>query len=260
MKERSNRVKTFFWAAVILFSSFLNPARAAVQGQTPEAVLQKANAAYRGGDYAGAASLYESLIQKGRENAGVHYDLGNAYFKQDRIGPAILQYEKAQRLAPRDRDIVANLEYAKGLLEYKIEDKRNWYLRTGEAFLDTFTQEEIGIVTLVVGLIFWFSWIIFLYLRPRESWGWKRKTLWVFTLSCLSLWALKGIHDARVQEAIVMKREAAVRYGPSYKDRVAFKLGEGMKVRVKKRAGEWSRVALSNGETGWMFEEEIGII
>lgn len=82
----------------------------------------------------------------------------------------------------------------------------------------------------------------------------------VLTLGCLSLWMGKGIHDATVQEAIVLKREVAVRYGPSYKDRVAFKLGEGMKVRVKRKGEEWSRVVLLNGETGWMSQEEIAII
>jgi SH3-like domain-containing protein len=68
------------------------------------------------------------------------------------------------------------------------------------------------------------------------------------------------MHDMTVRDAIVLKPQAAVRYGPSYKDQVAFRLAEGMKVRIKKDAEEWSRVGLANGETGWMNQEEMGEI
>ncbi|MEK7243343.1 MAG: tetratricopeptide repeat protein [Thermodesulfobacteriota bacterium] len=58
------------------------------------------------------------------------YNLGNSYFKTKKIGLAILAYERARLLEPRNSDILYNLNYAKGILEYKIEDKRNWYLKT----------------------------------------------------------------------------------------------------------------------------------
>ena len=246
---------SWFFFCFLLFSP-----TARAEAKSPLIIFQDANAEYHGGDYAQAASLYESLIAKGTRNASVYYNLANAYFKQGRLGSAIFYYEKARRLAPRDRDISINLGYVKGLLEYRIEDKRNWYVKTAEALLASFTPIEIGIVSLGWGLFFWLIWAFYLYFRTESSWGWRRKTLLVFTLGCVSLWFLKAMHDVSVQEAIVLKPQAAVRYGPSYKDQVALRLGEGLKVRVKKRAGDWSRVVLTNGETGWIFQEEIGVI
>ena len=242
------------------FFLLLFPLTGRSETKSPLTIFQKASAAYRGGDYAQASSLYESLMGRGIRNANIYYNLANAYFKQNHLGPAILYYEKAKRLDPRDRDISTNLGFVKGLLEYRIGDKRNWYAKTGERILAGFTLVEMGIVSLGFGLFFWLSWAFCLYLRPESGWEWRRKTLLVFTVGFFTLWFLKGWHDVAVQEAIVLKPQAAVRYGPSYKDQVALRLGEGLKVRVKKRAGEWSRVILTNGETGWMFQEEIGVI
>lgn len=245
--------------AVVIFV-FTAPARALAEVNNPLDIFQKANTAYREGDFTRAANLYESLVQQGSKNAVVFYNLGNTYFKRGQLGQAILYYEKAKRLAPRDKDAVANLEYANGLLEYRIEDKRNWYWKMLETLLDSFTRQEIAIIGLSLGLVFWLTGAIFLFIRPNESWGWKRRTLFALVLICLSMWTLKAFNETASQEAVVLKNQASMRYGPSYKDRVAFRLAEGMKVRVKKKSGEWSRVILANGETGWMLQEEIGII
>lgn len=233
---------------------------AGAETRNPAFLFEKANASYRGGDYIEAVSRYEDLVRQGKGNAEVYYNLGNSHFKQKQIGPAILNYERAKRLSPRDRDIRANLDYVKGLVEYRIEDKRNWYLRALDIVLESFTAREAGIASLALGVLFWLSWAYSLYFRSHSVWGWRRKTLLVLTLCLFGLWILKGTREAIIQEAIVFKDQATVRYGPSYKDKVAFKLGEGMKVRLKQKTGDWSRVVLMNGETGWMIREELGVI
>ena len=256
--SRSNPIKTIFFSSVFLFFSLA--CLAATPPEDPVSLFRQANAAYRGGDYAKAASLYENLIAQGKANAALYYNLGNTYFKQGRVGPALVQYERAKKMAPRDHDIRANLTYTKGLLEYRVEDKRNWYMKAWDAALSAFTQKEVGILSFALGLLFWLSWALSLYFRPETSWGWKRKTLLVLTVVAFSFWSLKEFHDLRVKEAIVLKPQAAVRYGPSYKDQVALRLGEGIKVRVAQQEGDWSRIVLVSGDTGWIPQEEIGMI
>ena len=79
-------------------------------------------------------------------------------------------------------------------------------------------------------------------------------------MTCLSLTLSKSIYEVSLKEAVALKPQSVVRYGPSYKDQVAFKLGEGVKVRMMKRTEDWSRLVLLNGETGWIRNEEIGLI
>ena len=233
----------------------------AAETRTPAMIFQEANAAYRSGDYAKAARLFESLAAKdGRNNGNVFYNLGNACFKQKQVGRAILYYEKARRLHPRDRDLAANLAFVRKLLEYRVEDKRNWYLRGAESLLNFFTHREIGIMSLAGGLLFWLSWAFALYFRPGPHWGWRRKTVLFLAAFSVLLWMAKGVYDATVKEAVTLEPETVVRYGPSPKDQLAFRLGEGIKVRVKRKNDEWGQVALPNGEAGWVSLDEIGLI
>ena len=71
--------------------------------------FKAANALYDAGKFAEAAAAYEKIEPK---TAHVFYNLGNALFREDKLGSAILNYERARQLAPRDPDILANLKFA----------------------------------------------------------------------------------------------------------------------------------------------------
>ena len=62
------------------------------QAFTPEMAAQ----AYRDQDYKRSIELYEALIQAElddhRESAQLYYNLGNAYFRDNQLGKAILNY------------------------------------------------------------------------------------------------------------------------------------------------------------------------
>ena len=71
--------------------------------------FKAANQLYDAGKFAEAAAAYEKIEPK---TAHVYYNLGNAWFRQGKLGLAVLNYERARRLAPRDPDILANLKFA----------------------------------------------------------------------------------------------------------------------------------------------------
>ena len=76
---------------------------------SPSDDFRAANQLYDAGKFAEAAAAYEKIEPK---TAHVYYNLGNAWFRQGKLGEAILNYERARRLAPRDPDILANLKFA----------------------------------------------------------------------------------------------------------------------------------------------------
>src|SRR5688500_8636546 len=82
--------------------------------QCVAADFESANRLYEKGDYAGAAAGYQSVVQSGKASAEVYFNLGNAHFKNGQIGKAIASYRRAQELTPRDPDIRANLNFARG--------------------------------------------------------------------------------------------------------------------------------------------------
>ena len=77
-----------------------------------ESIWSEANEAYKAGSYEKSVALYESLIEEGVETGKLHFNLGNAYFKTNELGRAILHYHKARRFLPGDEDLEANLRLA----------------------------------------------------------------------------------------------------------------------------------------------------
>src|SRR5277367_2694387 len=70
--------------------------------------FKAANQLYDAGKFTEAAAAYEKIEPK---TAHVYYNLGNAWFRQNKLGLAVLNYARARQLAPRDPDILANLKF-----------------------------------------------------------------------------------------------------------------------------------------------------
>ncbi len=57
------------------------------------------------------------------DSGSVYYNLGNACFKQKKLGEAIYYWEKAQQKLPADRDLRENLELANLMIVDRIETR-----------------------------------------------------------------------------------------------------------------------------------------
>ena len=239
---------------VLLTAPFLLPL---AHAQDADGKFKDANTSYRTGDFEKAAKLYRELTLEHPKAAVFFYDLGNAYVKLGKLSEAILAYEKALRLSPRDKDARHNLSYAHGLLEYRVEDNRNWYLKAADAVLSRYTQREINFGALAVVFIFLMSGMLFFIFRQNVFWDSGRKFLIVFVILFAGVAFWKHVQTDMISDAIVMEKECEVRYGPSEHDQVAFRVGEGIKASIMDRREDWSRVLLTNGESGWIRNSAI---
>ena len=105
------------------------PAQQEVTATDHNTLWDSANAAYNEGNYSKAVELYEAILADGEHSAKLYYNLGNAYYKQEKLGKAILNYTRALRLAPADEDIRHNLEYATEATKDNIEEIPEMYLK-----------------------------------------------------------------------------------------------------------------------------------
>lgn len=83
--------------------------------------FEQANDHYNEGQYEEAVALYLRILESDRHSAALYYNLGNAYYKLNRIAPSIYYYEKALLLAPDDEDIRNNLLFAQKMTIDAIE-------------------------------------------------------------------------------------------------------------------------------------------
>lgn len=217
----------------------------------------QANQLYRAEKYDKAQALYAALSERYPSETVFHFDLGNASFRLGKKGAAILAYEKAICLSPRHRDARNNLKYVLSQLEYRMEDKRSWYVSTGEAWLGWVSESEVNVLALLACFLFLGSWAFAVWRKPDAIGGWGQKTALILFLAALGIFLVKRVEARMIRAAIVMAPKAEVRFGPSDGDRVAFRLGEGLKVYVVDHREGWSRVLLVNGEEGWMKDAQI---
>ncbi|HAT72255.1 MAG TPA: hypothetical protein DCS63_05515 [Elusimicrobia bacterium] len=90
----------------------LTLALAAAASAYDRSELAEFNDLYKNGRYEEALEGYKSALAQAPENPWAHYNAGNALFRLNRLGPAVLNYSRAFALNPRSADIRANLDYA----------------------------------------------------------------------------------------------------------------------------------------------------
>ncbi len=87
--------------------------------------LREAVRLYDDGDYEAAAAVWRTLLEEeaaGLDRAVLHYNLGNAEFRNGRLGRAMLHWERTLLLRPGDDDALANLALARELLGRRLTE------------------------------------------------------------------------------------------------------------------------------------------
>ena len=74
--------------------------------------MSAANALVESGHTAEAVQISQ-LVTQGVRDGALFYNLGNAYYQQGDLGRAIVSYEQAAQLTPRDTDVRQNLAQAR---------------------------------------------------------------------------------------------------------------------------------------------------
>lgn len=211
--------------------------------------------AYDAGDFEKAAELYETVLASGLDAAVVHYNLGNARFKQGRLGPAIASYLRATRIDPRDPKIRTNLRRARAQIEdvdLSGEDLPP-VLRPFQWGYAYFSTNEW--LTLALGF-----WILLGGLRILHQWrplrpSSERPVSGALLTLALAAFLIGGLHyyrDFVVQRGVVVAEEVDVRSGPGSGYNLVFRVHEGLPVRVAEDRGDWLRIDLGGELVGWV--------
>ena len=229
-----------------------------------QSMKAEADSAYINKEYAKAVEIYEALLQEG-ESGEVYYNLGNAYFKQDELGRAILNYERALLLQPGNADISANLDIARA----KTVDKVN---PNPEVFFVAWTRALINMLTVDTwgywGIGFFLCMLVALAVYFFTKRVQVRKIGFFIALILLILCIIANLFaleqkdkiDHR-KDAIVLSPSVTVRSTPSDEGTSLFVIHEGRKVSIKDNSmKDWKEITLEDGKVGWIPMSAIEII
>jgi len=239
-----SRVGVVVLALVLQF-----PFSATFAALDPSASFEKANRLYEQRDYAQAAAAYEELLKAGYTSPALQFNLGNAFFKAGRLGKAIAAYRRAQATAPRDPDILANLQFAREQSRGPRVKTPLWRAVLLRLSLSEWTIAASAGLWAVLGLLTLFQ------IKPslRQSLRGTTITLGALTLlACLCL-ALAWSSASSNRIAVVITPQTEVRHGPLKESQPAFTAYDGAELEILDRKDEWLQVTAGPARTGWIL-------
>jgi tetratricopeptide (TPR) repeat protein len=222
------------------------------------ATMSDATAAFDAGRVDEARQIYGTLLEQEHDNASLLYNLGNcAYLKGD-MGQAIAYYERARRLAPRDSDIVENLNFVRGQLSRSAVGNAETPVELIITLRDKLRPDEWLLLAAVAWLA---TWLIAGVLRLRKTR--IHPSLGILLLVCAAALASAYFQQRDTYgagQAVVIEDEAQLYDLPNNLDAPAKQtLKEGDYVSIAERRTDWSRVRIDDAE-GWMPNSTLGVV
>ncbi len=258
-----NIVKKFIIAGALfafIICRQLSPVLAAdAPGLDTSSMFYKANENYNAGKYQKAAELYEAVLSK-KQNGYLYYNLGNAYFKLNKPGLALLNYRRAQKLIPRFEDLLSNIKYARQETKDKIENKGySQIIKRIFFWYYLFNEKELLLILLVVNLMFFLLAGTYIYLKT-DFLKWLLIMLGILYFSSGATVLTRIYQEKNCPEGVVTSAEVTARSGYGINNVILFKLHEGTEFMIKDTKGDWLKIQLADGKKGWIKNSGADII
>ena len=219
--------------------------------------FEAANKLYEEGKFAEAVGAYGKLMDAGKVSAAIYFNRGNAFFRLGQIGRAIVAYHQAERLAPGDRELRANLQIARtkarGGVPYSAP---RW-----KGLLRALSLNEWALLT-AAGV-----WAMFLFLAVVQWRADLRPVMQKYAAAAGVVALVAGIclivrlnSDYFVSQAVVVVGEAEIRNGPLDESVGLFKVRDGAELEILDRKEGWLQVADSTQRSGWVHADQIIVV
>ena len=247
--------RQLFLTIIIFLMIFFSGLDAEAQANGWEELFFKANQAFKQGHYQEATDVYERLVRGGYESGHIYYNLANGYFRLNRLGQAILNYERARFFMPRDADLNFNLSHARDQILDAVPESQGFY-QMAFFWLDSLSLRELFWSFAVLNVLFWGTLLTRLF--HRSEWN------YYLSLVLVVLWLVWGIsfglkwHQVGTDDrAVILEHEVNILAGPDIQDTVLFKLHEGTIVHQERSEDGWFLIRLPDKKRGWIKAEAV---
>ncbi len=239
---------------LVIFSTF-------AFAQTADSLFTDANELYKNGSYEKAIELYKKAEDLQVHSDDLYFNLGNSYYKLNKIAPSIYYYEKALKLNPANSDVLTNLAFAKRMKIDAIEVMpKTFFQKFAESFIYKLTYNSWAWLAVAFSFL---GAILFLLYHFSYSSG---KKLLYFNTSILSallliitvVFAYKSYdNEVNTKSAIIFKQTTEIKNAPTLNSDTVFELHEGTKVQVLDAIDDWKKIKLADGKIGWIIAEDM---
>lgn len=220
-----------------------------------EELKLKASEAYKNNDFDQALSMYSDLETQIGQNPDILYNIGNCYFRLNRIGLAILYYKKALLINSSHQLAQKNLNFA---LKFTI-DKQDF---DNQNFLSNIISKVYH--SLSINLLSWISLLVLILLvavihrllRGNNEYAHTIQLIFIvlifINLLFISWTSIRFYHYKNNNTAVILSSVVSAYSGPGEKYTKLFTIHEGLVVKINKQDNAWSLLSLDNGLSGWV--------
>ncbi len=236
------------WCAILIVLG-----TADVHAEAAATAFDGVNRLYEQGKFLEAASGYEKLLQTGQTSEAIYFNWGNAWFKAGRFGRAIAAYQQAERIAPRDPDVRANLQFARNQVQGPTIRPEPLWRWLGKLNLSEWTWLDSA------ALWVWLALLTLLQWRPTLRPTLRVYTVWagVISVACFACFAAAWYSDRFAKRAIIIAQEAVARQAPLDESQSAFTLHDGAELQILDQKDQWIQVRADAGRIGWVRRDSV---
>ena len=232
-----------------------------VTAQNVDSLFVSANNLYKNEKFEEAIEQYKAIESQELTSSELYYNLGNSYYKLNKVGPSIYYYEKALKLNPLNEDVKNNLIFAKRLALDNIEAlPQTVFQKLNKNYVQKLSYNQWAIVAVVFSILASLLFLLF-YFSETPS---KKRFYFVtsiisffFLISTIFITYTQHNFTIKNKEAIVFAEETEVRNAPTLNSEEVFTLHEGTKVIVLDEVDNWKKIKLIDGKIGWIISSEI---
>lgn len=226
--------------------------------------VKEGNELYKKGMYSQAASKYQQVADSGFVSANLFYNLGNAYYKANDNKKAILYYEKAKLLSPRDKELNHNLALAQSKAVDKINNIPDLFflewIRNIRDQLAVDTWSAYSIVFFILGLCGLLLYFFTIKINLKKLGFWIGAA-GIF-VSVITLIFASSAYNSQIKQrtAIIFVKGVTVKSTPAETGTNLFILHEGTKVKIIDKVDNWQKIKIPDGNQGWVKESDLAKI
>lgn len=214
---------------------------------------QKGNSYFQQKQYDSAAVYYNKLAEKKPDNAVIYYNLGNAYYRLNNIGKAILNYERALKNDPDFTKASDNLYLTQGRINNRIQPlQKIFFVRWWQSMTAGNLSNAYAIAAIIIFLLAIAYFILSRLGSINFSLPPQATMAMIVLCTLLIILSLASAQNAVNDDyAIVLDEGAPLMLKPESGSSKSL-IPEGTKVEIEDTQSAWYEVKLPDGRTGWI--------
>ena len=223
---------------------------------------QKGNSFYEQKQYDSAASYFEQIAVLKPQNAELYYNLGNTYYRLNKIAFAVLNYERALQVNPEYKEAKDNLILAQSRISNHIQAAGDIFF---VSWWQNITQPKTATTWAVWALITFSLFIVLLLYRRFQKVGSLRlpaqlQGILIFVFACLLVLGFYSANNSAQNSAAVVMEADAPLMNSDMKGKPTSLVPEGTVVKIMTEKSGWAEVRLPDGRAGWLQQNLINKI